>query len=61
MATNFSNEKNYTVEINGHKGLAGHVLLTYKSGGCLLVSMGHWIELMKIDTSEKVLFEVAAR
>ena len=51
MASNFSNEKNYTVEINGHKGLAGHVLLTYKSGGCLLVSMGHWIELMKIDTS----------
>lgn len=23
--------------------------------------MGHWIELMKIDTSEKKLFEVAER
>ena len=23
--------------------------------------MGHWIELMKIDTSEKTLFEVAER
>ena len=40
-------------------GPAGHVLLTYKSGGHLLTSMGHWIELMKIDTSEKKLFELA--
>lgn len=23
--------------------------------------MGHWVELMKIDTSEKTLFEVAER
>lgn len=48
-------------EINGKKGQAGHVLLTYKSGGHLLVSMGHWAELMKVDTTDKVLFEVAAR
>lgn len=27
----------------------------------ILTSMGHWIELMKIDTSEKKIFEVAAR
>ena len=27
----------------------------------LLTSMGHWIELMKIDTSEKKLFEIAER
>lgn len=32
-------------------GSAGHVLLSYKSGGHLLTSMGHWIELMKVDTS----------
>ena len=25
----------------------------------ILTSMGHWIELMKVDTSEKKLFEVA--
>lgn len=25
----------------------------------ILTSMGHWVELMKIDTSEKKLFEVA--
>ncbi len=37
------------------------MLLKYKSGGYLLTSMGHWIELMKVDTSEKKLFEVAER
>lgn len=61
VATTFKKSENYLCEINGNKGLAGHVLLTYKSGGHLLVSMGHWVELMKVDTSEKVLFEVAAR
>lgn len=45
----------------GHKGTAGHILLTYSSGGHLLTSMGHWIELMKIDTSEHKLFEVAEK
>lgn len=35
--------------------------MTYKSGGHLLTSMGHWIELMKIDTSEHKLFEVAEK
>lgn len=25
------------------------------------MSMGHWVELMKIDTSENKLFEVAER
>lgn len=48
-------------EVNGKKGQAGHVLLTYKSGGHLLVSMGHWADLTKVETTDKVLFEVAAR
>ena len=26
-----------------------------------MTSMGHWVELMKIDTSEKKLFEVAEK
>jgi hypothetical protein len=51
----------YQLTIDEHKGIAGHVLLTYKSGGRILTSMGHWIELMKVDTSEKKLFEVAER
>ena len=47
------------MKIGEKVGPAGHVLLTYKSGGRLLTSMGHWVELMKIDTSEKKLFELA--
>ena len=51
----------HELEVDDFKGSAGHVLLTYPSGGCLLTSMGHWVELMKIDTSEKKLFEIAER
>lgn len=51
--------KHLTSKIGSHEGSAGHVLLKYPSGGMILTSMGHWIELMKIDTSEKKLFEVA--
>merc|ERR1712193_293414 len=38
------------------KGVAGHVTLTYPSGGQLVTSMGHWIELTRINTTlESVL------
>ena len=43
--------------VGEHEGAAGHVLLTYPSGGMILTSMGHWIELMKIDTSAEKLFD----
>jgi hypothetical protein len=33
------------------KGLAGHVTLTYSEGGQLVTSMGHWIELSRLDAS----------
>lgn len=33
----------YALEIDRAKGAAGHVLLTYPSGGKILTSMGHWI------------------
>ena len=36
-----------------HKGIAGHVLLKYPSGGQILTSCGHWIELVKLDVSKK--------
>lgn len=32
-------------------GLAGHVTLTYAEGGQLVTSMGHWIELARLDAS----------
>ena len=40
-------------------GAAGHVLLTYPSGGTLLTSCGHWMELSNLDVSAKTLFSVA--
>lgn len=36
------------------------MLLRYESGGCLLTSVGHWVELM-IDKSEQKLFDVVSR
>lgn len=37
-----------------HVGYAGHVMLTYRnSGGRILVSGGHWIELTHIDVDEE--------
>merc|ERR1712232_212039 len=32
-------------------GAAGHVTLTYAEGGQLVTSMGHWIELTRINTT----------
>merc|ERR1712241_515720 len=43
------------------RGAAGHVTLTYESGGQLITSMGHWIELTRLNTSEEAVMEVAGR
>merc|ERR1712007_372259 len=43
------------------RGLAGHVTLTYASGGQLVTSMGHWIELTRINTSLESVLRVAAQ
>lgn len=48
-----------TCKIGEFEGNAGHVLLTFPSGGMILTSMGHWVELMKVDTSAKKVFQVA--
>lgn len=45
---------------NIKSGMAGHVTLTYASGGQLVTSMGHWLELTRINTSEEELIRVAA-
>jgi len=42
------------------RGLAGHVTLTYASGGQLVTSMGHWIELTRINTTLESVLRVAA-
>jgi hypothetical protein len=49
--SNVPKDSNYILKIDRDQGSAGHVLLTYPTGGKILTSMGHWIELMKIDTS----------
>lgn len=54
-------DENLVCKIDEYQGAAGHVLVKYPSGGAILTSMTHWIELMKVDTSEQKLFEVAAR
>lgn len=43
------------------RGVAGHVALSYPSGGQLITSMGHWIELTRINTSVESMMQVAAR
>jgi hypothetical protein len=45
---------------NVKKGAAGHVTLTYSSGGQLVASMGHWIELTRLHTSFEAVRRVAA-
>uniref|UniRef100_A0A7S2F857 Uncharacterized protein n=1 Tax=Alexandrium andersonii TaxID=327968 RepID=A0A7S2F857_9DINO len=42
------------------RGAAGHVTLTYASGGQILTSMGHWIELSRLDTSLDAVLRAAA-
>lgn len=40
-------------------GAAGHVTLTYASGGQLVTSMGHWEELSRLDISQDAVRQVA--
>jgi len=51
----------YVSKIGEFEGSAGHVLITYPSGGMMLTSMGHWVEIMKIDTSAQKVLEVAEK
>lgn len=53
-------KENEICSIGDNKGCAGHVILSYpKGGGKILTSMGHWIELMKLDTSTEELMKLA--
>ncbi len=50
------------LEIGEHKGYLGHALLKYRSGGMILVSTGHWIELTRVDANEEhILREMTTR
>jgi len=40
-----------------NKGAAGHVLLTYPSGGRLLAAAGRWSDLVHMDTTEGLVLQ----
>lgn len=46
---------------NRRSGAAGHVTLTYKEGGQIVASNGHWIELTRVDVSLEAIERAAAR
>ena len=45
--------------VGEQRGLAGHVVLRYASGGRLLASCPHWIELSRLDVDAEQLIQVA--
>jgi len=47
--------------VGSHRGAAGHVRLTFPNGGAMLLSCGHWVELVKLDVTAERLVEVAER
>jgi len=60
IATNMSYQGPDSYTIDGIKGTVGHALLEYPSGGILLISAGHWIELSNLDVNFDGLKKVAA-
>lgn len=47
--------------IGSHRGAAGHVRLRFPNGGSVLLSCGHWVELVKLDVTAERLVQVAER
>jgi len=55
-----SENKKYLVDKGTYSGTVGHAILRYKSGGILVVSAGHWIELKNLgNVSEEKIQEIA--
>jgi len=55
VVTNLDIEENYKVKIKEFKGSVGHAMITYPSGGIMLLSAGHWISLLNLDVSYEKL------
>lgn len=47
--------------IGSHRGAAGHARLRFPNGGSMLLSCGHWVELVKLDVTAERLVKVAER
>ena len=56
-----NSKKEYTWDIDNKSGTVGHALLKYKTGGILLLSAGHWIELSNLNVNIENLEGVAMR
>ena len=54
-------EKQNLCTVGDDHGIAGHVVLRYASGGRLLASCPHWIELSKLDVNAEQLLAVAEK
>ena len=54
-----AHKSEFSVELKGQKGDIGHAALKYPSGGVLLVSCGHWIELVNVNASEDSVMKSA--
>lgn len=54
-----NNEYAWTIE--DKTGTVGHALLKYKTGGILILSAGHWIELSNLNVNVENLAEVAMK
>jgi hypothetical protein len=61
VVTNIAVPKDKICSTKAGEGSAGHVLLVYPCGGRLLASMTHWSELVKVDTTEQKLIDVAQK
>jgi len=61
IVTNIAVPKDKCCHTKIGEGAAGHVLLVYPCGGRLLASMTHWSELVKIDTTEAKLIDIAQK
>jgi hypothetical protein len=61
VASNKNNYKENLFQIEGTtvEGTVGHAMLKYKSGGIMMVSAGHWIELNHLDVNEDSMEKVA--
>lgn len=56
-----NSKKEYSSTIEDKSGPVGHVLCKYRTGGMLLLSAGHWIELSNLNVNIHNLEEVALK
>ena len=61
VVNNIQVAKDKLIETKAGFGIAGHVLLSYPSGGKLLTSMTHWAALVAVDTTEQNLISMAQK